>query len=76
MRTLPLVVLVTALLGSAALAQQRERAAEVHCELDQAKAGQDTILLEGKDITLKGSGKISIEASGDVIIKGSSIKQN
>ncbi|OFX21925.1 MAG: hypothetical protein A2V77_20660 [Anaeromyxobacter sp. RBG_16_69_14] len=34
------------------------------------------ILLEGKNISLKGSGKITIDASGDVTIKGSKIKQN
>lgn len=35
-----------------------------------------TIELEGKDIALKGSGKINIEASSDVTIKGSKINQN
>ncbi|MDA8586572.1 type VI secretion system tip protein VgrG [Rhodobacteraceae bacterium] len=35
-----------------------------------------TIVLEGKDITVKGSGKINIEASSDVTIKGSKINQN
>ena len=35
-----------------------------------------TITLDGKDITLKGSGKINIEASSDVTIKGSKINQN
>ncbi|MFO1106717.1 MAG: type VI secretion system tip protein TssI/VgrG [Amaricoccus sp.] len=35
-----------------------------------------TITLDGKDITLNGSGKITVKASSDVIIKGSSIKQN
>ncbi|GLS31136.1 type VI secretion system secreted protein VgrG [Mesorhizobium albiziae] len=35
-----------------------------------------TIQLEGKDISVKGSGKINIKASGDVAIKGSAIKEN
>ena len=35
-----------------------------------------TIILDGKDIALKGSGKIKIEASSDVTIKGSKINQN
>ncbi|TJW28428.1 MAG: type VI secretion system tip protein VgrG, partial [Mesorhizobium sp.] len=35
-----------------------------------------TIAIEGKDISVKGSGKISIKASSDVIIKGSKINQN
>ena len=35
-----------------------------------------TITVEGKDITVKGSGKINIEASSDVTIKGSKINQN
>ncbi|TIP56793.1 MAG: type VI secretion system tip protein VgrG [Mesorhizobium sp.] len=35
-----------------------------------------TIVIEGKDITVKGSGKINIKASSDVIIKGSKINEN
>ena len=35
-----------------------------------------TIVLEGKDLTLKGSGKINLKASSDVIVKGSKISQN
>lgn len=35
-----------------------------------------TITIKGKDITSKGSGKITVDASGDVIIKGSKIHQN
>ena len=35
-----------------------------------------TITIQGKDITLKGSGKINVKASSDVIIKGSKISQN
>lgn len=35
-----------------------------------------TILLEGKDLTIKGSGKINVDAGGDIIMKGSKIKQN
>jgi len=34
------------------------------------------IVISGKDITLKGSGKINVKASSDVTIKGSKIKQN
>ncbi|RWP87434.1 MAG: type VI secretion system tip protein VgrG [Mesorhizobium sp.] len=35
-----------------------------------------TISVEGKDISLKGSGKITVNASGDVIVKGSTINNN
>ena len=35
-----------------------------------------TINIEGKDITVKGSGKINIKASSDITMKGSEIKQN
>ena len=34
------------------------------------------IEIEGKDVTIKGSGKINNKASGDIIMKGSKIKQN
>lgn len=35
-----------------------------------------TILIDGKDISAKASGKINLKASSDVIIKGSKISQN
>ncbi|MDB6087522.1 MAG: baseplate hub subunit and tail lysozyme [Gammaproteobacteria bacterium] len=35
-----------------------------------------TITIRGKDITLEGSGKINVKASGDVILKGSKVTQN
>jgi type VI secretion system secreted protein VgrG len=35
-----------------------------------------TIVIEGKDITLKGSGKIDVKASGNVTVKGSKIMNN
>ncbi len=35
-----------------------------------------SILLEGKDIVIKGSGKITAKASGDMVLKGSKIGQN
>ena len=35
-----------------------------------------TITIDGKDITIKGSGKINVKASSDVTIKGSKINQN
>jgi len=35
-----------------------------------------TITIEGKDITIKGSGKIVEQASGDMVLKGSKILQN
>ncbi|MFD1981308.1 type VI secretion system tip protein TssI/VgrG [Mesorhizobium newzealandense] len=35
-----------------------------------------TITIKGKDITIKGSGKINVNASSDIIMKGSEIKQN
>lgn len=35
-----------------------------------------TIVLEGKDISLKASGKVNIKASGDVILKGSKVTSN
>jgi type VI secretion system secreted protein VgrG len=35
-----------------------------------------TIAIEGKDISIQGSGDISLKAAKDVIIKGSRILQN
>lgn len=35
-----------------------------------------TIQLKGKDITVSGSGKIGIKASGNVVVKGSKIAEN
>jgi type VI secretion system secreted protein VgrG len=35
-----------------------------------------TIQIKGKDITIVGSGKISVKASGDMVLKGSKIAQN
>lgn len=35
-----------------------------------------TITISGKDITLKGSGKIAVKANSDITVKGSQIKQN
>jgi type VI secretion system secreted protein VgrG len=35
-----------------------------------------TISIEGKDITIKGSGAINVKASKDVVIKGSKVTQN
>lgn len=35
-----------------------------------------TIILDGKDIQLKGSGKINVKASSDVVIKGSKVGVN
>jgi type VI secretion system secreted protein VgrG len=35
-----------------------------------------TIDIKGKDITIDGSGKINVKASGDVVVKGSKITQN
>ena len=35
-----------------------------------------TIVIDGKDITVSGSGKINIKASSDIIMKGSKISQN
>ncbi|UCI17335.1 type VI secretion system tip protein VgrG [Mesorhizobium sp. B2-1-8] len=35
-----------------------------------------TITIEGKDISIKGSGKINVKASSDITMKGSEIKQN
>ncbi len=35
-----------------------------------------TITIEGKDITIKGSGKINVKASSDITMKGSKINQN
>jgi type VI secretion system secreted protein VgrG len=43
-------------------------------ELKMKKDG--TIELIGKDITIKGSGKIAVKADGDVILKGSKVAQN
>ncbi len=35
-----------------------------------------TIQIKGKDITISGSGKIGVKASGDMVLKGSKIAQN
>ncbi|MGY4828974.1 type VI secretion system Vgr family protein [Sphaerotilaceae bacterium SBD11-9] len=35
-----------------------------------------TITIKGKDITIDGSGKINVKASGDIVMKGSKIQQN
>jgi type VI secretion system secreted protein VgrG len=35
-----------------------------------------TIQIKGKDITIEGSGKINVKASGDIVMKGSKITQN
>jgi type VI secretion system secreted protein VgrG len=35
-----------------------------------------TITIKGKDITVDGSGKINVKASGDIVMKGSKITQN
>ncbi len=35
-----------------------------------------TIVIDGKDITVNGSGKINVKASSDIIMKGSKISQN
>ncbi|BAB49509.1 type VI secretion system tip protein VgrG [Mesorhizobium japonicum] len=35
-----------------------------------------TITIKGKDITVKGSGKINVDASSDIVMKGSNILQN
>ncbi len=35
-----------------------------------------TIEIEGKDIAVKGSGKIVVDATGDLNLKGSKINQN
>jgi type VI secretion system secreted protein VgrG len=35
-----------------------------------------TITIKGKDITLKGSGDITANASGNVTLKGSKVAQN
>jgi type VI secretion system secreted protein VgrG len=46
--------------GSAALAMKKD----------------GTVTIDGKDLTLKASGKIDAKASGDVVLKGSKILQN
>ena len=35
-----------------------------------------TILIDGKDVTTKASGKVNVKASGDLLLKGSTIKGN
>ena len=35
-----------------------------------------TITIEGKDITVTGSGKINVKASSEITMKGSKINQN
>lgn len=45
-------------------------------EAEIALKKDGTIILKGKDITIDGSGKILIKASGDVNIKGSKVNEN
>lgn len=35
-----------------------------------------SVIIKGKDITIEGTGKINIKASGDLVMKGSKIAQN
>ena len=35
-----------------------------------------SIMLDVKDVDTKASGKVNVKASGDVILKGSAIKEN
>jgi type VI secretion system secreted protein VgrG len=35
-----------------------------------------TITMQGKDITIKGAGKIVVQASNDIVMKGQNILQN
>jgi type VI secretion system secreted protein VgrG len=35
-----------------------------------------TITIQGKDITIKGSGEINVKADKDVVIKGKNVLQN
>ena len=35
-----------------------------------------TIMIKGKDITIKGSGKINVKAVSDIVIKGSKVGIN
>ena len=35
-----------------------------------------TITIDGKDVTVSGSGKINVKADSDIVMKGSTIKQN
>jgi type VI secretion system secreted protein VgrG len=35
-----------------------------------------TITIQGKDITIKGSGKIVVQASNEIVMKGQKILQN
>jgi type VI secretion system secreted protein VgrG len=51
---------ITLKVGSAALAMKKD----------------GTIAIEGKDISIKASGKINVKASSDITMKGAKIKQN
>ena len=35
-----------------------------------------TMTIKGRDITIDGSGKVNVKASGNVVLKGSKILQN
>lgn len=49
----------------------------IKCGRSQIRMKKDgTIEFEGKDITFKGSGKISLKAEGDVVIKGAKVSKN
>ena len=56
-----------------------EAADEINIKTGDAKISMKkdgTITIEGKDITIKGSGNITVKASSDVTIKGSKVEAN
>jgi type VI secretion system secreted protein VgrG len=40
------------------------------------KKKEGTTIIKGKDISIDGSGRIDVKASGDITMKGPKIKQN
>ncbi len=43
----------------------------------EASARKDgAVAIKGKDITLEGSGKITVKATGEVVLKGAKFREN
>ena len=68
-----------ALAAGADLGQARDaaRVTVQQTRLTRRPAGWDgSIVLQGKDISIEGSGKVNVKSAGDVVLKGSKILQN
>jgi hypothetical protein len=68
-----------AILEPLALAVTVQRADAVSISVGRAAIHMKkdgSVLIEGGDITIKGTGKITTKASGEIVLKGSKIQQN